>query len=131
MLKVADLSPAIIERIRVYRYDEIGEKHEGPENWDAAFRFRRPEFIDIGGYAVLLPLNAKHRANISILRCIVSQDQRTLTVFLKDTTFVSDPREEMFEAGRLAICEKFEDQDFYLALVYHEWFIVKNGWPEA
>ena len=49
-----------------------------------------PEFIEIAGYPVLLPVDREHHPNITILRCIASEDHPALTIFLKDTTYVTD-----------------------------------------
>ncbi|MCC7449777.1 MAG: hypothetical protein IT324_20320 [Anaerolineae bacterium] len=126
-MKLADLSPAVIERINSFRYDHIGEKHEGPERWSAVLEYYEPEFMQIDGYDVLLPIEGERHANITILRCILSADGQTLTLFLKDTTYNPAPEYEMFYTGRLAICEKMAGTDFYIATVYHEWFIVENA----
>jgi hypothetical protein len=32
-----------------------------------------------------------------------------------------------FEAGFIAVCEKFPEEDFFVATLYHEWFIVDNS----
>jgi len=125
-VKLSDLSPAVIERIRSYRYDRIIEKHEGPESWASVLKYYGPEFMVVSGYNVLLPIAGEHHPNIKILRCIVGDNGRTLTLFLKDTTSVTDLRDEMFFAGRVAVCDKFEDEEFFLAILYHEWFIVEN-----
>jgi hypothetical protein len=125
-MRIADLSPQTVEKLKTYRYDCIIEKHEGPEKWSAALRFYDPEFIEINGYNVLLPVSKDRHANITVIRCIVSDDGQTLTLFLKDTTHVIDPKYEMFEAGFLAICDKFPDEDFFIAIVYHEWFIIEK-----
>jgi hypothetical protein len=45
---------------------------------------------------------------------------------LKDTTYAQDAKYEWIDAGRLAICEKMSGTDFYIYVVYHEWFIVEN-----
>jgi hypothetical protein len=121
-MKVAELLPETIEKIKRYRWDRIIEKHEGPENWDSVFKYDHPEFIAIENYYVLLPIAQEHHSNITILRCIPSQDGHTLTLFLKDTTYEDD----MFFSGFLAVCDKFPGQDFFLAHVYHEWFIFEN-----
>jgi hypothetical protein len=125
-MKIADLPPQTIEKIKTYRYDCIIEKHEGPEDWSAVLRFYNPEFIEINGYNVLLPISKERHANISILRCITADDGQTLTIFLKDTTYATDPEMEMFEAGFLTICDRFPDNDFFIAIVYHEWFIIEK-----
>jgi hypothetical protein len=39
---------------------------------------------------------------------------------------VTDPRDEYFAAGYVAVCEQFPEQDFYVAILYHEWFMVEN-----
>ncbi len=123
-MKVADLSKEMIERIKTVRYDQILEKHEGPWGWDGQFKYDDPEFMTIEGWDVLLPLDKAQHSNITILRTAFSQDGQTLTLFLKDTAYNSDPRWEDFEAGRIAICEKMPGEVFYLTMVYHEWFIL-------
>jgi hypothetical protein len=75
---------------------------------------------------VLLPIGKEHLPNITVLRCIASDDGQTLTLFLKDTTFATDPRYETLMAGFLAICDKMPGEDFFVAIVYHEWFIIRN-----
>jgi len=124
-MRVADLLPEVVQQIRSCRYDRIVEKHEGPEDWDAIFRYDyQPEFIQVDGYFVLLPIEGERLGNITTLRCVVSRDEQTLTIFLKDTTFAEaygvDPEEDTFYTGFLAICEKVPGQEFYLAVVYHE-----------
>ena len=126
MVKLSDLPGAVIERIRSYRYDRIIEKHEGPENWASELKFHEPELMAINGHNVLLPVARDQHPNIATLRCITSDDGRTLTLFLKDTTHVTNPDDEMFFAGRVAICDKFEGEEFFVAVVYHEWFIIEN-----
>jgi hypothetical protein len=130
-MRVADLPLEVIQEIRACRYDRIIEKHEGPEDWDAIFRYDyNPEFIDVKGFSVLLPLEGERNPNITILRCVVSHAEDTLTIFFKDTTYAEaygvNPAEDIFYTGFMAFCEKFPGQEFYLATVYHEWFIVEN-----
>jgi hypothetical protein len=45
-----------------------------------------------------------------------------LTLFLRDPTY----GEEWYDSGFLAICEKLPGQEFFLATVYHEWFVIDN-----
>lgn len=124
---VVDLPTAVLEAINTFRYDRILEKHEGPERWN--FAIRHAEIIEVNGYNVLLPIGVKNIPNIEILRCIVSQNGNTLTLFLKDRTFTK-PEDEYFDAGRIAICDKIPGTDVYIAVVYHEWFAVENeGMP--
>jgi hypothetical protein len=125
-LELSDLSPEVIERIKSYRYDRILEKHEGPERWAAVLEYYNPEFMVINGYNVLLPVAQEQHRHITVLRCIVSSDAQTLTLFLKDTTYAPHPEEEFFFAGRVAVCDKFEGEEFFLAILYHEWFIIEN-----
>ena len=74
----------------------------------------------------ITPVSREQHPKIQILRCIVSDDSQSLTLFLKDTTYVTDPSDEVFFAGRVAVWEKFEGQGFFLTVLYHEWFIVEN-----
>ncbi len=80
-----------------------------------------PEFMMIEGRPVLLPLERSHHANITILRTIWSVDGNSLTLFLKDTTY----GDEWFMSGFMAVCDRIAEQDFYLAILYHEWFIIE------
>ena len=40
-LRLWDLPPELIEKLKTYRYDRIIEKHEGPERWE--WKLRRPD----------------------------------------------------------------------------------------
>ncbi len=122
-MTIADLSPEVVEQIKHCRYDRIIEKHEGPETW--AYALEDADFVTFSGYDILLPIDKERHPNVSLLRLIVSEDRRTLTVFLKDTTHTEGPEDEMFSAGRLAVCDRFPGQDFYLTVIYHEWFIIE------
>jgi hypothetical protein len=126
-MRVAELRPEVIAKIKARRYDRIVEKHEGPEHWESFFRYGEPEFLQTGGFDVLLPVDRDHHPKISILRVLVSEDRLALTIFLKDTTFVTDPQHEAFMAGFLAVCERMPGEQFYIASVYHEWFIIGCG----
>jgi hypothetical protein len=126
MTKLSDLSPDVLQRLRSFRWDRIIEKHEGPEDWERVFSYMNPEFIRIDGRDVLLPVDREHHPNIMVLRCIVSDDGQNLTLFLKDTTLVSDPRWEHFLAGFVAVCDRFPGEDFFVAIMYHECFIIEK-----
>lgn len=131
-MKMADLSPETTENINSYRWDRIIEKHEGPESWRSVLAYYDPEFLEIGGRSVLLPVGRDQHPHITILRCIVSEDGRNLTIFLKDRTFVQNqgdtlaPRDEMFYTGFVSVCERFPGEKFFIAILYHEWFIIEN-----
>lgn len=120
-MKLADLLPEVLAKIKTVRWDRIIEKHEGPEKWDAVFRYSDPEFLMIEEHPVLLPIDQSHHANITILRTIFSADGQSLTLFLQDTTYGSD----WFEAGYMAVCDQITGEDFFLAVLYHEWFIIE------
>lgn len=125
-MKVADLSPQVVERLKKWRWDRIVEKHEGPFDWAWRLEDAYAEFMSIDGCDVLLPVDKEQHDKITILRCIPSKDGNTLTIFLKDRTYAETPDEEFFCAGFLAICDKLPGENFYVAIVYHEWFMVKN-----
>lgn len=126
-MKLSSLSPQAIEKIKAYRFDRIIEKHEGPEDWDAVLKYYHPEFMVIHGYPVLLPIDQEQHPNITVLRTSVGDDGQTITLFLKDTTYVDDPNEETFRAGFVVVCDKVPGEEFFIATVYHEWFI--TDWP--
>ncbi len=125
-MRIAELSSEVLERIKTLRYDNIIEKHEGPWKWASEFEYNAPEFVQLAGYDVLLPIDSENHSHLTVLRCIASENKNTLTIFLKDTTFSTDPNDEWYDAGRLAICERLSDTECFVATVYHEWFIVEN-----
>lgn len=98
-MKIADVSPDTLEKIKKLRYDRIYEKHEGPWTWESDFEYSEVEFINMAGYDVLLPFDKKYLPNITPLRVIPSADGNTLTIFFQDTSF----GKEMFDSGFLAI----------------------------
>lgn len=144
-LRLSDLSPETITKLKTYRYDRIIEKHEGPDDW--SWRLQSPderpswlpeplpgqeddyepdpaELMRIADRDVLLPIGRSHHPNVTILRTIVGDDGKSLTIFLKDTTYADDPELEFFSAGFLAVCDRVPGEQFYLAHVYHEWFML-------
>jgi len=120
-MKLADLSAETRRRIGALRFDRIIEKHEGPWDWKRRIEDGYVEFLTVDGYEVLLPIGKENHENISIVRCIVSDDRNVLTLFLTDTTYFSG-----MDAGFLAVCEKVPGEEWYIALVYHEWFVIDD-----
>jgi len=125
-MKFAELTPVVIALIKERRYDSILEKHEGPGRWRSELEHGHPEFLHAAGHWVLLPIEREHHANVTILRVIESKEGDALTIFLKNTTY-TQPGDEFFSAGFLAVCEKMPEQPFFIASVYHEWFIIGRG----
>ena len=125
-MTISSLSADALEKIRAWQWDRIIEKHEGPEDWEHVLDYYDPEFLMISGCPVLLPIGREHHQNITVLRSIVSEDGNSLTVFLKDTTHYPDAKDELFWAGRMAVCDRVAGEDFFIAIVYHEWFIIEN-----
>ena len=116
-MRLADLAPETMERAARMRYDRIVVKHEGPWDWEYLLEHDEVEFLDANGFDVLLPVEKENHPNITFLRVIVSEDRNTLTIFLTDTTFYTG-----MDSGFLAVCDKFPGEDWYIAIVYHEWF---------
>lgn len=144
-MSIDDLSPETLARLSASRWDRIIEKHEGPETWERKLRVRnyspddiiyrlepdfdpvaaRPEFMFIGDYWTLLPVSRKQHANITILHHFLSEDHGKLVIYLKDTTY----DDSLLGAGYVTICDR-QPENFYLATLYHEWFIIDYD-PEA
>ncbi|MEG4913285.1 hypothetical protein [Microcoleus sp. B7-D4] len=122
-MKVADLSNETLAKIKTVRWDGIIEKHEGPFRWESEFRYAAAEFMEIEGRWVLLPIEALHHQNITILRTIWSADGNSLTLFLKDTTF----EDHWSASGYMAVCDRPKGEEFFLAILYHEWFIIEKA----
>lgn len=125
-MKVKDLSSETLQKIKVYRYDRFVEKHEGPFDWEGVLKYYEPEFLEIEGRSVLLPLDKERHANIKILRTTTDKEDKILTIFLKDTTYSDSPDDEFFTAGFVAICDKVPNEDFFITIFYHEWFILEE-----
>ena len=125
-MKLAGLDRQVIGKIGRMRYDRIIEKHEGPERWQSLLEHGRPDFLPVDGKWVLLPVEQAHHKNITILRSFEDRQGQMLTLFLKDTTWTTRPQDEWFSAGFAAICQKPADEDFYVAILYHEWFIMEE-----
>lgn len=141
-MKIKDLSPKIVAAIKATKYDRIIEKHEGPftykwefmegtkERADTIAMYKKAgaeyepdadaDFLSIEGLEVLLPISADHHKNITILHHFLSKDDSKLVIYLKDTTY----DESAWSSGFVAICDKFPKQDFYIATLYHEWFVI-------
>ncbi len=124
-MKVADLSNETLAKIKTVRWDRIIEKHEGPETWESEFTYSEVEFIEIEGRWVLLPVEESRHPNITILRTIWSADGNSLTLFLKDTTF----DDHWSASGYVTVCDRLKGEEFFLAVLYHEWFIIET--PEV
>ncbi|MDF0553139.1 hypothetical protein [Kamptonema sp. UHCC 0994] len=121
-MKLQNLSTEIINKIRTSPWDGIVGKHEGPFNWSTVLEDEEPpEFIEIEGRAILLPIPFFHHQNITILRIIWSKDEKSLTLFLKDTTYFDNK----FQSGFVAVCDWIEG-DIFLAILFHEWFILES-----
>ena len=121
-MRVKELSPEVLDRITKLRFDRFVHKHEGPEKW-SWFVEHEAAFLDVDGRSVLLPVPAENLQNMGVLRCVVGDGGDTLTLFLKDTTHVPDPDQEAFFAGFLAVCDRLPGEPFFVAIVYHEWFM--------
>lgn len=139
-MSIDDLPAETIDRLKARRWDRIIEKHEGPTSWSWQLERRNyppdhliyqlepdydpvaetPEFLEIGNQWVLLPIGRRHHPNLTILHHFLSQDGQKLVVYLKDTTFYDDP----FASGFVAICDRFAPEAFFVATLYHEWFII-------
>ncbi|MDF0554668.1 hypothetical protein [Kamptonema sp. UHCC 0994] len=68
-------------------------------------------------------LGRSQHANLFILRTIWSADGNSLTLFLKDTTYDDDP----FFSGFMAVCDRVKGEEFFLAILYHEWFVIERS----
>ena len=133
-MRFAALPQEIIDALREWRWDRIIEKHEGPWDWQWQIDHGDCEFIEHEGISLLLPLDAERRAHVEILRFLPSAGGSSITLFLKDLTGFGkwfSAENEMFYAGYLAVCDRFPGQDFYVAVVYHEWFMIEHPQPSA
>jgi hypothetical protein len=71
---------------------------------------------------VLLPVDCSHYPNLTILRSIWSADGNSVTLFLKDATYDDDS----FFSGFMAVADRFHGENFWLAILYHDWFVIEQ-----
>lgn len=114
-MSLEQISPQTLKMVSRYYYDYFVEKHEGPWTWEHDLEDVKVELIQIQGRSVLLPVGKENHSNIAVVRCIVSGNEQTLTIFLTDTTYYTGRN-----AGFVAVCDKIPGEDWYIAVVYHE-----------
>lgn len=119
-MKLVDIPANVLAQLANYRWDRIIEKHEGPWDWKCDLSDNYVEFMNIDGFDVLLPIDKENHSNVVVDRCIPSKDGKILTIFLHDRTF--DMGMDML-AGRLTVCERVPEQNWFIAIVYHECWI--------
>ena len=124
-MKISELTEEVLERLKTRRFDRIVEKHEGPFDWGSQIEYELCNFVELNGQWVLLPIDAEQAPNVTQIHCYASADDQTWTLFLKDTTYFKGD-DEFWGAGYLAVCRKFPDENFYTAIVYHEWFLIEE-----
>lgn len=131
-MRIADLSDATLAKIRARKFDQILEKHEGPERWEAELEHGEVEFMEISGRWVLLPVPQEWHEKIRIVRVVVSEEGDTLIIFLRNGWYSEaydripfTPETEHYE-GFAAICERVPGEEFFIADFYHEWWAVHN-----
>ncbi len=78
------------------------------------------EFIEVSGEWVLLPIERKRHAKLSVIHHFFSRDMAKLVLYLKDSNFGSSP----FDTGFIAICDLFLPEKFYVATFYHKWYMI-------
>ncbi|MGB7414681.1 MAG: hypothetical protein WA902_10780 [Thermosynechococcaceae cyanobacterium] len=120
-MKLTDLAPETLAKIKTVRWDRIIEKHEGPDSWESVLQYYSPDFLTIEDCSVLLPVDSNQHDNITVLRTLFSSDGCSLTLFLQDTTYSNT----WHESGFMAVCDKIAGEEFFLATLYHEWFIIE------
>jgi hypothetical protein len=117
-MKLQSIPTELRSRVARFLWDRIIEKHEGPVTWKYLLEDDYVKFLHVDGFDVLLPIDKTCHANITISRCIVANGGQTLTIFLEDSTY-----ETGMLAGYLAVCEKVPEQDWFIAIVYHECWV--------
>ena len=129
-MKLSDLSPEAIEKIKRYHLDHIVEKHEG-WGWNTEIEFVAPDLLRVDGHDVLLPLREENVPNLTVVRCVASGDENLLTIFLRDTTYGTGVWQDAF----MAVCARVPGEEFYVAFLYHECsfddVVLQGGLPPA
>jgi hypothetical protein len=120
-ISINDLDEEAVTRIGSFRCDCLVEQHEGPWTWQRLVQDNAVDFVSIRGWNVLLPVGREHHASLEPVRCIFSEDAETMTLFLRDMTCDAG-----LSSDRLAVCERFPGEDWYIAVFYHEWTLIDN-----
>ena len=128
-LKIADLTSAQLVKFAAWRCDQLYEKHESYGSWGEDLKFSQeyPElkldFIDVGGFPVLLPRLPDDLASLRIDDWTISKDARVITLFLTDVKTTYYPE------GWVGVCYRVLDEAFYVAVVYHARYVVPGPIP--
>lgn len=118
-ISIDDLDMDTLTEIASQRCDYFIDEHEEPWTWEWLLQEGAVDFVSIRDWNVLLPVEREHHGNLEILRCILSENGETLTLFLKDTT-----DDTGLSAGRMAVCDRMPGRDWYVAVLYHAWMAV-------
>lgn len=124
------LPPALQAALAASDVDHFIEKHEGP--WNLYWPYHddkpegRPQFMAIAGRAVLLPVGRAEHAKLTVRRAVISADDGTILLELRDAWAEDYYGDEAF-GGKLAICDRWPGHHFYVCHTYHEWYPVGPG----
>ena len=124
-MKFAEVSDDIRGKIASWRWDRIIEKHEGPHSWESTLRYSDVDFLEVEEKQILLPLDSEQRNQLEIRKIMTTQSQNEVILYLINHWYKQFGYKEQ-HCGFIAICEKFPEQNFFVATAYHEWFVIEN-----
>jgi hypothetical protein len=120
MMKISDLSPRALEKIKTLSYDKFIEKHE-LYGYEYLINHLPNDlvFIKVDGHNVLTPHRRTDYDRITFHRCNVSKNEQTLILFY--TIDYNESSSDLF-----AICERVPNENFFIALIVHEVYDFKH-----
>ena len=128
---LSDLSPETLARIKSWRFDRISRKARGPGILTDLFEWADLESDGPRRAPIRAPTGLRRTSipNITVLRSYASPDGESITLFLKDTSlarYYSPDPGAVLGQGSWPSADRVEP-DLYVAVVFHEWFIVENA----
>lgn len=121
LMKLHDVSPELIEHLKTYSIDEMVEKHES-FTWEWSLNHGDVEFLNLGGYDVLLPVSIEQHPNVQFGRSVHDPAGNLLILFVTDTTFDKN----LDFAGRMAVCRRVSDTDAFITVMYHATYLIED-----
>lgn len=92
------------------------------------------EFLNFDGFDVLLPVSRTHHPFIKLIRLLVSNDEKTLTLFVHDS-FHQEWFKDSWGAryGFLAVADQYQQFgcNFYLASYFHFSYLINEDYEAA
>jgi hypothetical protein len=115
-IRLEDLDGETLERIWSSPIDFFADDREESLTWADFPGGQSVDFVAVRGMNVLLPLRGDDLELLEIQSLILSDDRESLILILKD-----GGSETGRPWDRMALCERFPGEEWYIAVLYRDW----------